>query len=259
MSRTSASASARFQLLDAGRGERHDLHVDAGRIHGGDALVAEIAKFGDDFLGAGVIEFFGLLLEVAARTVEKGRSGKVLFERDGAHGTLTSRPFPALVIRGLDPRIHADVPHVCVVENNARERCALSPRIAQHDAGAAGGREPAAQFFERPAVVVGDGNDVAPDPAHAGYLFVQHNRLAIADQSGVAFLHVAINFPSLTLGQMRGDLDTPARHVSCDLLRLLLRRQNEIRRAAYMARPAGWWYQRSQAATARPIRPRSSQ
>ena len=74
-----------LQLLDARRGERDDLHVDAGRVHGGDTLVAEVAQFGDQFLGAGVVELFRLLLEIAPRTVEKRRSGKVFFERDGAH------------------------------------------------------------------------------------------------------------------------------------------------------------------------------
>src|SRR5580704_9276634 len=89
------------ELLDARRGERHDLHVDARRVHGGDALVAEVAQFGDEFLGAGVVELFRLFLEIAPRTVEKRRSGKVFFERDGAHKSSRSpRLSRAPVING---------------------------------------------------------------------------------------------------------------------------------------------------------------
>src|ERR1700722_13932448 len=103
-----------------------------------------------------------------------------------------------------------------------------APRIAQYDAGATGGSELGAEFLGRRAVVVGNGDDVAPRPAHARYHLVQHNRLAVADQGSVALLHIAVDFPRLAFGQMRGDLDAPARHVRRDLLRLLLRRQNEI-------------------------------
>src|ERR1700722_13949474 len=103
-----------------------------------------------------------------------------------------------------------------------------APRIAQYDAGATGGSELGAEFLERRAVVVGNGDDVAPRAAHARYLLVQHDRLAVADQGGVALLHIAVDFPRLAFGQMRGDLNAPARHVSGDALRLLLRRQNKI-------------------------------
>jgi hypothetical protein len=74
-----------FQLLDTRRGQRDDLHVDAGGIHLGDPPFADVAQVAHQPLGTAA-ELARLFLEVAARTIEKVRRGEMLFKRDGAHG-----------------------------------------------------------------------------------------------------------------------------------------------------------------------------
>jgi hypothetical protein len=63
----------RFQLLDAGGSQRHDLHIDARRVHFRYTLVAEVAKLWDELERAGIVEFLRLLLQVPAGAVEKSR------------------------------------------------------------------------------------------------------------------------------------------------------------------------------------------
>jgi hypothetical protein len=74
-----------FQLLDTRRGQRDHLHVDAGGIHLGDPAFADVAQVAHQPLGAAA-HLARLLLEVAARAIEKARRGEMLFKRDGAHG-----------------------------------------------------------------------------------------------------------------------------------------------------------------------------
>jgi hypothetical protein len=74
-----------FQLLDPRRGQRDDLDVDAGGIHLGDPLFADVAQVAHKPLGAAAA-LARLFLEVAARAIEKARRSEMLFKRDGAHG-----------------------------------------------------------------------------------------------------------------------------------------------------------------------------
>src|SRR5262249_35788290 len=74
----------RFGLLDAGRIERKHLHVDAGRIHAGDALFADILELlvNPYAVRPSVAELFG---EIFACTRKETRTDEVLFKRDGSH------------------------------------------------------------------------------------------------------------------------------------------------------------------------------
>ena len=72
------------QLLGARRGQRQHLHVDAGGVHGGDALVADIAKRLEQ-LERAAFEFQRRVFEVLAGTVEKQRRGEMFFKSDDLH------------------------------------------------------------------------------------------------------------------------------------------------------------------------------
>ncbi len=73
-----------FHLLDAGRGERDHLHVDAGSVHQRDAPGADVAEFADE-PGHTVAGVPALLLHPVQRSVDEGRRGKVFFQRNRAH------------------------------------------------------------------------------------------------------------------------------------------------------------------------------
>ena len=74
----------RFGLLDPGRIEREHLHVDAGRIHLGDALVADILELlvNPCAAGSSVADLFD---EILARTREESRTDEMFFKGDGSH------------------------------------------------------------------------------------------------------------------------------------------------------------------------------
>ena len=57
---------------------------------------------------------------------------------------------------------------------------------------------------------------------------MQHDRLAVADQRGILPLQHAVGLPGAALGPVGGELRAPARHMRGDLMRLLLRRQDEV-------------------------------
>ena len=78
------------KLLDAGRGQRQRLHVDAGRIHRRDATVADVEKVRDERRKPAP-HLLSPLLEPAFGAVEEGGRGEVLFEGDDAHGGFPSR------------------------------------------------------------------------------------------------------------------------------------------------------------------------
>src|SRR5579863_2573433 len=73
-----------FKLLHARRIERQHLHVDAGGVHFGNALAADLAELLDDprTARAGAQKAF---LELPPRAVEKTRVGKMFFNRNGSH------------------------------------------------------------------------------------------------------------------------------------------------------------------------------
>src|SRR5262249_36786476 len=60
------------------------LHVDAGGIHGGDALVADLLQVFENFLAArpSVAQLCG---ERLARPRQESRADEMLFKRDGSH------------------------------------------------------------------------------------------------------------------------------------------------------------------------------
>ena len=74
----------RFRLFHARSVERQHLHVDAGGIHLGDALVADILKLLVNPYAAApsVAELFG---EIFAWTREERRTDEMLFKGDGSH------------------------------------------------------------------------------------------------------------------------------------------------------------------------------
>ena len=72
------------KLLDAGRGQRQRLHVDAGRIHRRDATVADVEKVRDERRKPAP-HLLSPLLEPALGAVEEGGRGEVLFKGDDAH------------------------------------------------------------------------------------------------------------------------------------------------------------------------------
>ena len=85
----------RVQLLDARRGERQHLHVDAGRIHFRQSLGIDVAQPLDQ-IGIAAADGFGPVFQLAPGDVEKSRRGEVFFKRDGAHGCYTPNSFSAL-------------------------------------------------------------------------------------------------------------------------------------------------------------------
>jgi hypothetical protein len=80
-----SSCLSRFQLLHARRGQRDDLHVDAGGIHLGDPSLADVAQIAHQPFGEAA-NLARLFLEVATRAIEKAGRSEMLFKRDGAHG-----------------------------------------------------------------------------------------------------------------------------------------------------------------------------
>jgi len=75
----------RLGLLHARRIEREHLQVDAGRVHLGDTLVADVLKLlaHPDAARPPVAQLCG---EILARTREESRADKVLFKGNGSHG-----------------------------------------------------------------------------------------------------------------------------------------------------------------------------
>jgi hypothetical protein len=57
----------------------------------------------------------------------------------------------------------------------------LSDWVSQHVARGVGGYEFLTEFVQWAAIIVSNGYDVALSSAHTRYLFVKHDRLAIAD------------------------------------------------------------------------------
>jgi hypothetical protein len=104
----------RLQLLDAWRGERHHLHVRQ-------ALRTDIAQPFDE-IGVAAADRFGAVLQLAAGAIKKSRRGEVLFERYGFHEF-------TLVIRGLDPRIHAELPLGEALSINACTKFSMDCRV----------------------------------------------------------------------------------------------------------------------------------
>ena len=137
-------------------------------------------------------------------------------------------------------------------------RVALTPIIAQHDAGAAGGDQLVAEPIEKAAIVVADADIVAGGGAEPDAAASDHDRLAIPDQRRISFLDQAIDRPGPALGPIGGELHAPARNVGGNALRLFLRRQNDIGepRARHALRDRG--LRGLPVAWAKPIRRRSS-
>src|SRR5580692_11825835 len=74
----------RLHLFHAGRRQRQDLHIDAGRIHFLQPFGAEITKPVHD-LGVAAADLFGAVFDKTRRSIEKFRGRKMLFESNGAH------------------------------------------------------------------------------------------------------------------------------------------------------------------------------
>lgn len=74
----------RVKLFHAGRGERENLHVDAGLVHFRDALCTHVGELLDE-LRKTLGEVGGAFFELLAGTVEKSRAGEVFFQGYGAH------------------------------------------------------------------------------------------------------------------------------------------------------------------------------
>ena len=74
----------RVRLLDPWRVEREHLHVDAGGIHVGDALVADILKLIVN-PGAARTRIAEPLGELLAWTREESRADEMFFKGDGTH------------------------------------------------------------------------------------------------------------------------------------------------------------------------------
>jgi hypothetical protein len=63
----------------------------------------------------------------------------------------------------------------------ARKLLVLPDWVTQHVAAGVGRYEFPTQFIQWSPIIVSDGYNVAPRPAHARYLFVQNDGLAIPD------------------------------------------------------------------------------
>jgi hypothetical protein len=74
----------RLNLLDARRIERKNLHIDAGGIHLGNALVAYLKQSLDD-QSAIRPRIFETVNEALARALGKCRRYEVFFDGDGSH------------------------------------------------------------------------------------------------------------------------------------------------------------------------------
>src|SRR5262249_15074924 len=85
--------------------------------------------------------------------------------------------------------------------------------VAQDDAGAAGGDQLPAEFLKVGAVVVYDADVVADVAAQSDAAASDHDRLAVADQSGILLLGQPIDRPGPALRRTGGELHAPARHV----------------------------------------------
>src|ERR1700722_732723 len=80
----------RLHLLHAGRRQRQDLHVDAGRIHFPQPFGAEIAEPVHN-LGVAAADLFGALFDETRRSIEKFRGREMLFKSNGAHTRSSDR------------------------------------------------------------------------------------------------------------------------------------------------------------------------
>ena len=88
----------RVQLLDARRGERQHLHVDAGRIHFRQPLGADVAQPVDQ-VGIAAADRFGAVFQLAPGTSKNPGVAKVFFKRYGAHGCYTPNKFLCVAVR----------------------------------------------------------------------------------------------------------------------------------------------------------------
>ena len=73
-----------IELFGSRRRERKHLHVDAGSVHFGDALLSEIAQLLEEFRRSTAMSL-GLLFQLASRAREKGLGGEMFFEGYGSH------------------------------------------------------------------------------------------------------------------------------------------------------------------------------
>src|SRR6516165_6811223 len=75
---------AGVELFGARGGQSQHLKIDPGGVHGGNALVADVAQRLDQLHGA-AFEFECRVFQVLTGTVEKHGCGEMLFESDDAH------------------------------------------------------------------------------------------------------------------------------------------------------------------------------